>query len=211
MRLRVNLETPGEDVIRSAAEVIRRGGTIVYPTETIYGIGADATNPDAVRKVFAVKKRGDKKPVLVIVHSTDMLNRLVTTIPEAAYALMQEFWPGPLTLVFPASPDIPTEVTQGTGAIGVRIPSSIFCLRLVESCGCPVTSTSANISGQEQPRTIDDLERVLGDGIDLYVDGGTLSPSEPSTVVDVTSSRPFVIREGAIKRSDLIKVSPTII
>ncbi|HXG00866.1 MAG TPA: L-threonylcarbamoyladenylate synthase [Bacteroidota bacterium] len=196
--------------LEEASNVIQGGGVIVYPTETLYGIGADALNATAVQKVLAAKKRKDDKPLLAIVHSREMLCRIAASIPETAERLMEAFWPGPLTLIFVASADVPKELTQSTGTIGVRIPSHRFCLDLAERCGCPITSTSANISGEPVHRTIEEIRQALNEGIDLFVDAGTLPESKPSTVVSVVHDPPRLLREGVIDLDRLRTVLPTI-
>jgi L-threonylcarbamoyladenylate synthase len=206
----VNTEEVEESTLVAAFDVIRTGGVIVYPTETLYGIGADATNAAAVRKVLQVKKRKDTKPILVIVHSVKMLRQLVAEIPASAERLMTEFWPGPLTLVFKASRELPEEVTQGSGTVGVRIPSNAFCLELLRRCNCPLTSTSANISGEPIHRTIGEIKKALDERIDLFIDAGVLPESKPSTVVSVVPENPKLIREGVISFESLRKVVPTI-
>ncbi len=201
---------PDEQVLAAASEVIAGGGVIIYPTETLYGIGADATNAAAVQRVYAVKKRKEEKPVLVLVHSKEMLRRIVAAIPESAKRLMEAFWPGPLTMVFLASEMIPNEITQSTGTVGVRIPSSTFCLKLVERCDCPLTSTSANISGEPVHRTIEQIQAALHEGVNLYIDAGTLPESKPSTVVSVVHDPPKLLREGVIDVAQLREILPHI-
>lgn len=183
---------------------------IIYPTETLYGIGADATNAAAVQRVYAVKKRKDTKPVLVIVHSKEMLRRVVAAMPGSAERLMEAFWPGPLTIVFQASDMIPNELTQSTKTVGVRIPSNTFCLKLVERCDCPLTSTSANISGEPVHRTIEQIQAALQQEVDLYIDAGTLPESKPSTVVSVVHDPPKLLREGVIDVAQLREILPNI-
>lgn len=202
--IRVDREHPDPAVLDLAAAEIRRGGVIVYPTETLYGIGANALDGDAVRRVAAVKGRPDDRPILVILADRRAIPPLVTEIPEDALRLMDAFWPGPLTLVFPAAQGIPPGITAGTGTIGIRIPSSELCLRLVERAGCPVTSTSANLSGAPPLRTAADL----GPGVGLTLDAGELPLSEPSTVVDVSVKPPVLLRAGAVAVSLLRAVTP---
>ena len=208
--LKVNLQYPEKAVLAHAADVIRGGGIIVYPTETLYGIGADASNPAAILRVFKLKKRKDDKPVLVIINYRASLEPLVRRISESADQLIEKFWPGPLTMVFDATFRVPDELTQGGGKIGVRIPSSELCLQLLKECGSPITSTSANVSGGSVPRTISKIEKALGLGVDLYLGGGELPVSKPSTVVDVSGSILRVLREGAIPIKRIQKLIPNI-
>ncbi|MEK9139328.1 MAG: L-threonylcarbamoyladenylate synthase, partial [Bacteroidota bacterium] len=128
--IEVNLSAPDEATLKRAAEIIHRGGLVVYPTETLYGIGADATNPAAVGKVQLAKQRRENKPILVIVHSRELMMQMVDHVPRVAEGLIEKFWPGPLTIVFQAKVGVSEELTQATGTIGIRIPSSELCLRL---------------------------------------------------------------------------------
>lgn len=203
------MDDPG--TLRRAAGIMNAGGVIVYPTETLYGIGAHALNPGAVKRVREVKKRGDGKPILVIVSGAQMVPDLVREVSVEASILMSAFWPGPLTLVFRASAVVPDEITQGTGSVGIRVPSHEFCLALVRECGFPVTSTSANISGEDPPRRVADIKIALNEGVDLFVDGGELPSRLPSTVVDVLSSPPRLVRRGAVPAEALVHVLPHII
>src|SRR5512135_891774 len=149
--LTVDPENPEDRPLVLAAEVVQAGGLIVYPTDTLYGIGANAWNAGAVLRVQHVKQRVEKKPILVLIASLESLHGLTEEISPAAQQLMDTFWPGPLTLVFKASVLLPPDLTSGTGTIGVRLPSSRLCARLLELCGSPLTSTSANLSGEPVP------------------------------------------------------------
>lgn len=200
--LPVDRDHPDDGVLRRVVDVVGSGGLIVYPTETLYGIGADATNPVALRKIPGVKRRTDRKPILVIVDSVEMMMPLVEDIPPVARLLMESLWPGPLTLVFSASKRVAPELTQGTGTIGIRIPSSRLCLRLTYLLGVPLTSTSANISGTESSRAIGGMAGSLN-GIDIFLDAGELPESLPSTIVDVSGAVPRVLRDGAVSVDEL--------
>ncbi|MBX2990004.1 MAG: threonylcarbamoyl-AMP synthase [Bacteroidetes bacterium] len=208
--LSVSYDVPEHEVLDDAATVVLNGGVIVYPTETLYGIGADATNATAIRNVVKAKRRSDERPILVIIHSRDLLKNLVAGIPDFAEQLMQHFWPGPLTLVFKSAHGVPPELTRGSGTIGVRIPSNTFCLELLTRCNRPLTSTSANISGEPVHRTVDEIRLVMTDGIDLYIDAGRLPESKPSTVVSVVGKKPKLLREGVIPFDVLQEVLPAI-
>jgi L-threonylcarbamoyladenylate synthase len=208
--VKVNANRPDQKAMEEAAACIRRGGVIVYPTETLYGIGADAFDGEAVRRVQAVKQREEKKPVLVIIDTEDRLMQLTSEVSEVAGTLIRKFWPGPLTLVFAALPTIPAEITQGTNAIGVRLPSSALCRELVRSAGRPITSTSANLSGQPTPRTVREMQSMLREGVDLFLDAGELPESKPSTVVDVSTNLPRLLRKGAIPTERLVQVVPNL-
>lgn len=198
----------GDDASRAAAveraaRVIASGGLLVYPTETVYGIGADARNADALSRIPVVKGRDEKKPILVLIGSGEAVREFAANVPDVAEVLMRAFWPGPLTLVFRARGDVPELLTAGTGTVGLRYSPNAFCRELIQRSGRPITSTSANRTGERTPATIEEIARQLGEGIDLYVDAGPLGDALPSTVVDVSGPAPRLIREGAIPRSGL--------
>jgi L-threonylcarbamoyladenylate synthase len=194
-----------------AAEVLQAGGVVVYPTETLYGLGVNAWSVKGLARVRAIKQREEARPILVLVHDEQALAGLTDGVPEAARVLMARFWPGPLTIVFPAAAHLPAELTSGRQSIGVRISSSPLCRRLTALCGYPITSTSANISGSPAHNSAVEIERALGPGVDLYLDGGTLTAGLPSTVVDVTGPRPRVVREGAVPVSQILPLLPNIL
>jgi len=206
LRVSVNREQPDPASLVLAAEVIQAGGVIVYPTETLYGIGANALNPQAVTRVHVAKRRDEKKPILVLVPQADAVEDLVSAIGPTARLLMTTFWPGPLTLVFRASMRVPAELIRGGGTIGIRVPSNLLCIKLLQLAECPLTSTSANISGQPSMRSIDEIQKALQSSVDLYLDAGLLPESKPSTVVDVSGNVPVIVREGAITRDAILTV-----
>jgi L-threonylcarbamoyladenylate synthase len=209
--MKVDPQRPDDRAMVLAAEVLQAGGVVVYPTETLYGLGANAWNNAAVRRVLELKRRPAGKPVLVIVPSVESIRGLVANFGPAARALTDNFWPGPLTLVFQASQDVSEELLQGGSTIGVRIPSTPLCRRLTELSGYPITSTSANISGQPVGSGVDDIEAALGPGVDLYLDAGRLPPSLASSIVDVSESPPRLLREGAISFDQLRSVVTDIV
>jgi L-threonylcarbamoyladenylate synthase len=203
--------SPSDRAMVLAAEVLQAGGVVVYPTETLYGLGVNAWSVKGLARVRAIKQREEARPILVLVHDEQALAGLTDGVPEAARVLMARFWPGPMTIVFPAAAHLPAELTSGRQSIGVRISSSPLCRRLTELCGYPITSTSANISGSPAPNSAADIERALGPGVDMYLDGGMLSAGLPSTVVDVTGSRPRVVREGAIPVAEILPLLPNLL
>lgn len=201
--IKVDPMNPEWDAVCTIAHEIIHGKVIVYPTDTIYGIGADACNPDAVERVFAVKKRDPGKPMLILVNSVEMAAQVAETIPEASLPIIEKFWPGPLTLIFRASSCLSSRLTGGTYTVGIRYPLHPFCIKVLEVCRRPITSTSANISGEEPPRSIGEITRIFESIVDLIVDGGDVASLVPSSVVDVTGAVPRLVREGAIRRAVL--------
>jgi L-threonylcarbamoyladenylate synthase len=187
-------------VLHEAASCLWRGGLVVFPTETFYGLGAYAMDRVAVARVFEVKGRPESKPLLVLVDSPKMAESLAAEIPEAARSLMACHWPGPLTLVFRASPRLPTELTAGTGTIGIRMPGHPVALALVRAAGA-VTAPSANLSGEPPPTTAQQALEQLEGRVELILDCGPTAGGLPSTVLDVTVIPPRLIRQGAVALS----------
>ncbi|MGH7260013.1 MAG: L-threonylcarbamoyladenylate synthase [Nitrospiraceae bacterium] len=189
----------GEAVPDDAVNVVRNGGLIAMPTDSFYALGASVFDEAAVRRVCTIKGQREHKPILALIADRAQLAALVARIPPAAEVLMDRFWPGPLTIVFPASPRLPAVLTAGTGTIGVRWPAHSLLQRLLRETG-PLTGTSANRSGAEPARTAQDVEEALGSDVDLIVDGGPSSGPLPSTVVE-TVGTVRVLREGPIRRA----------
>jgi len=199
-RLRIDPVRPAPEALRNAAESLRAGGVVAFPTETFYGLGASARCPAAVRRVFALKGRPESKPVLLLVDSAAMTESVAEVTAEAR-ALMARHWPGALTLVLRARPGVPVEVTAGTGTVGVRLSPHPVARGLVAELGAPVTAPSANPSGLPPPVTADAVIAHFGDDVHLVLDGGTTPGGAPSTVVDLTVSPPRVLRAGAVEVS----------
>jgi L-threonylcarbamoyladenylate synthase len=208
--LTVDPRLPDDRLLGQAAEFVRNGGVIVYPTETIYGIGSSAHSGDAIRRIQSLKRRTVQKPLLLLIRGVDQLPPLVRDVGDDARRLMAAFWPGPLTIILPAAEGLPAELTQGRGTIGIRIPSSPLCLRLIELAGAPLTSTSANLSGEAPLNSIAEMLSVLPEGVDCFLDAGPLHPSPPSSVVDLSGPIPVMVREGAIPADSLAKLLPVL-
>jgi L-threonylcarbamoyladenylate synthase len=191
------------EVIEEAAGAIASGKTVVFPTRCLYGIGADAFDSRAVEKVFVLKQRPQKKPVLVLIRSRQEVSSLAAGVPEAARRLMDAIWPGDLTLVFSARPEVPEILTAGTGKIGIRLPGHPVAAALVEAAGRPITGTSANLANDPGVAMIQNLAPEIADRVDLILDAGALKGGAGSIVVDVTVDPPRILREGTILGSDL--------
>jgi len=189
---------PAPATLGAAAAVLRAGGLVAFPTETFYGLGASALQAAAVRRVFEVKGRPEGKPVLVLVDSVAMVDAVALEVSPRARALMLAHWPGALTLVLRARPDLPGEITAGSGTVGVRLSAHPLARALVSALGEPVTAPSANLSGRPAPTTAVDVLAQFRDRIELVLDGGATAGGEPSTVLDVTVDPPRVIRAGAV-------------
>ena len=186
-----------------AVDALRRGDVIVFPTETLYGLGADALNGEAVEKVFQLKGRDPRNPISVLVADPEMLNALIAEVPPVAQKLMECFWPGPLTLVLPARRGIPKPLRNASDGVGVRISSHPIATQLVKALGRPLTATSANPSGKKPARALHEARSYFAGKIEVFLDGGTLTSKSGSTVVDVTGDTIKFIREGEIGASEL--------
>lgn len=189
--------------LAAALAALKRGEVIVFPTETLYGLGADALNFSAVEKVFQLKGREPDNPFPVLVADQTMLESLVAEIPPLAELLMTRFWPGPLTLVLPARADIPSPLVNRRGGIGVRLSSQPIATELVRLLGHPLTATSANPSGQPGAHTVDEAKKYFAEKISIFVDGGELQSPTGSTVAAIERDKLRIIRAGEISREVL--------
>ena len=194
------------DTFADAVGALKRGEVIVFPTETLYGLGADALNFAAVEKVFQLKGRDPNNPIPVLVADQEMLLKVVANVPPAAIRLMNGFWPGPLTLVLPARQGIPAPLLNGTGGIGVRISSQLIATELVNALGRPLTATSANPSGQTPARTLEEAKKYFAGRIEIFVDSGKLTSKTGSTVAEISGDMIRVIRAGDISKRELQRV-----
>ena len=188
-----------EKVAQRVKTVIQRGGLVAIPTETYYGLGVDPFNSVAVDRLLTVKGREEGKPILVLIGSLSQLSLVAHAVPPAASVLIDAFWPGPLTILFPAHPSLPSNVTAGTGSVGVRFSSCQPLCELLQRIG-PLTGTSANHSGAPPAQTPQAVQKDLRDEVELIIDGGATPGGLPSTVVEVRGT-PRIIREGVIARA----------
>jgi L-threonylcarbamoyladenylate synthase len=184
-------------VIPVAAKIIAQGGVIAFRTDTFYGLGADPFNATAVARIRELKGREENKPILLLLAEASIADRFIADRSEQFEEVARKFWPGPLTIVGRAVADLPAEITAGTGTVGVRVPADSSVRDLVRECGGALTATSANPSGREAARSAKEVLDYFGDGIDLIVDGGGVTATQASTVVDVTSAPMRIIRQGA--------------
>ncbi|MFW5901582.1 MAG: L-threonylcarbamoyladenylate synthase [Thermodesulfobacteriota bacterium] len=199
----VDPKAPDPSVIRGAAEQIRNGGLAVFPTWGLYGIGADIFQPDAVARVFQAKKRPPGQPIAILIPSQTRLNPYVTGISESARKLMEAFWPGGITLVFRASALVPELLTARTGKIGIRVPLHPVAAALVESLAHPITATSANLSGEPGCADVAVLSPEVMAEMAVILDAGLLFGGAGSTVVDVTTHPPAILRQGSVPAADI--------
>ena len=201
---KINSQKPEVEIIKEAAGVIKQGGVIVFPTRCLYGLGADAMNPNAVERIIEIKQRPADNPILVLIHSKKQLEMLVEKIPPAANAIMEAFWPGRVTLVFDARGTLPGLLTAQTGKIGVRLPGHPVAAAMLRQVKGPVTGTSANLSGRPGCNRLSDMDPQITGQVDLVLDAGRLQGGVGSTVVDVTEEPPQILREGQIAASQIM-------
>ncbi len=184
--------------IETAAQVLREGGLVVFPTDTVYGVGAAVDRPDAVARLYVAKGRPLEKPIPVLIADLEQLERLAREVTPEARLLAQHFWPGALTIVVPAQPWLPQEIVRETGTVGLRMPDHPVALAIIRAAGGAVATTSANRSGEREACTVDEAIAALGDVVDLYIDGGRTPGGIPSTVVGFERSGLVVLRRGAL-------------
>jgi L-threonylcarbamoyladenylate synthase len=200
---KIDPKYPDKPLIFEAARIIKSGGLVIFPTRTLYGMGVDALNPVAVNQLFEAKQRPADKPVSVLVKSISAVWSLVDEIPSLAEELMKKFWPGRMTIVFKAGKRVPSTLTANTGKIGIRVPEHPVAVKLVNALDFPVTGTSANFSGHPGAYQVADLPAELSQQVGLILDAGQLNGGVGSTVVDVTTSPPTILREGAVSQRDV--------
>ena len=192
-----------KDITRQAADILRAGDLVAYPTETVYGLGANGLDPQAVEKVYKVKKRPSTKPLLLAVSGRAMVNDVAAHVPDAAEILMKEFWPGPLSIVLRRKSSVPAVVAADGPTIGVRCPDHPVPQKLVQTLGSPITSPSANLSGKPSCTTAQQVLKDLQDQIAGIIDAGRCEGGIESTVVQVTSESFQVLRPGAVTRQQI--------
>jgi L-threonylcarbamoyladenylate synthase len=202
-RVFVDPEAPQRDALQEAAKWIRMGGLVALPTDTLYGLAADPFRADAVARVFTVKGRAEGRALPLIAADADQIAARLSPLSPVAERLAAKFWPGPLTLLIPAPAALARDVTGGTGRVAVRVPAHDIARAICRAADRPITATSANRSGQ--PATADpaEVERALGEDIDLLIDTGPTRGGAPSTIVDVTGAAPRLVRAGAVSWEDI--------
>ncbi len=192
-----------------AAHLLRQGRLVAFPTETVYGLGADASNPDAVRRIFQAKGRPADHPLIVHIPSIDSLNDWALTVPDAVHQLAARFWPGPLAMILNKRPEVPLVVTGGQDTVGLRMPDHPVALRLLRAFGSGIAAPSANRFCRISPTQAAHVEEELGDAVDLILDGGACQVGVESTIVDLSGNRPKLLRPGHITRLEIEAVLET--
>ncbi len=193
--------------LKEAASLLRTGGLVAFPTETVYGLGADAMNPEAAEKIYAAKGRPSDNPLIVHIAKEEELGKLTDAVPDAARKLMQHFWPGPLTMIFRKREDVPYKTTGGLDTVAVRMPDHPVALALICESGCPIAAPSANLSGRPSPTEWEHVYQDLNGAVDMIVKGGPCRVGIESTVLDMTGEVPMVLRPGILTPEQISKVT----
>ena len=196
--VKIDKEQIDDEKLMEAAEILRAGGLVAFPTETVYGLGANALNEEAAKKIYAAKGRPSDNPLIAHISKPEELAPLVKEVPEAGKKLMEAYWPGPLTMIFPKSDIVPYGTTGGLDTVAIRMPSDPIANRMIALAGIPIAAPSANTSGRPSPTTAQHVEEDLGDAIDMIIDGGQVNIGLESTIVDFTEDIPVVLRPGYI-------------
>lgn len=200
----INPNRPQPDIIDAAAAVIKKNGVVIMPTYGLYGLGGDAFQTSAVKRIFKIKNRILEKPLLVLISHQGMLQHIVTDIPPMATHLMDAFWPGRVTLVMKGCKGLPDELYSNTGKVGVRMVAHPVAAALVKAVGRPITGTSANLSGSCGCSDIRAIENEVAASVDMVLDAGTLTGGPGSSVIDVTGKTPVILRQGCVTTSAIM-------
>jgi len=193
-----------EEQVKKGVGILKRGGVVAFPTDTVYGLGADAFNPEAVERIYLVKKRPRHLPLPLLIGDMKQLAVVAEPLTEVALFLAQRFWPGGLTLVLPKAGGLPA--CLGGAGVAVRLPAHPVCQALIRGVGSPITGTSANISGKPSALTAGEVREQLGNGVDLVIDGGRCPGGVESTVVDLSGEKPAILRRGIISEEEIDRV-----
>jgi len=208
--VKVNKENPEKETIKEAAKIIKEGGTVAFPTETVYGLGANCFDEGAIDKIFLAKGRPQDNPLILHVSNVEQVYTLVESVSERAKMLMERFWPGPLTLIFNKSEKVSKKVTGGLSTVAIRMPNHKVALSLIEESGVPIAAPSANLSGRPSPTEASHVIEDLFGKIDMIIDGGRVNIGVESTVLDISVEIPTILRPGRVTIEDLLQVFPKV-
>lgn len=193
-------------MIEKAGELIKQGKIVIFPTETVYGIGTNGLDENAVRKLYEVKKRPLNKPISLLVSNMEMVNLIAKDITETEYKIMKNFFPGPLTIILKKKKNVPDIVTAGQDTVGVRMPRGDVARKLVELSGVPIAAPSANISGEPSGTNLQEIMKHFKGKVDYCIDGGNSELGLASTIVQVIGDRPMILRQGSITLEQINKI-----
>ena len=192
--------------LKEVAEIIKNGGMVVFPTETVYGIGVNALSEDLVKRLYKVKNRPLDKAISLLVSNIEMIEQVAKDISDVEYGLIKEFFPGPLTIILSKKDIVPDIVTAGCSTVGVRIPENEIALKLIEYAGVPIAAPSANISGNPSGTQLNNIMEEFKENVDYYIDGGKSKIGTASTIVQVIEGMPHILREGLITKEEIEEV-----
>lgn len=209
--LNIDKDNIDEDLIGQAADILKRGGIVAFPTETVYGLGANGLDEEAVKKIYKAKGRPSDNPLILHISSKEELSPLVKEIPHKAKACMERFWPGPLTLVFKKSDIIPDIITGGLDTVAIRMPDHPIAKKLISKSGLPIAAPSANLSGKPSPTKANHVIEDMMGKIDMILDGGDTGLGLESTVLDLSTEVPTILRPGGVTLEDLKVIIPNVI
>lgn len=200
----LNLEkNPKYINLKEPAQIIQEGGIVIFPTETVYGIGVNGLNETAIKKLYEVKQRPTNKPISLLVNSIEMIEKVAKDITEIEYDLIKRFLPGPLTIVLKKKDIVPDIVTAGFDTIGIRMPENEIALKLIEYAGVPIATPSANISGRPSGTNLKEIMKDFNDKVDYFIDGGISKIGIASTIVQVVNDNPYILRKGKISEEQI--------
>lgn len=208
--IRIDKEQIDYNLLEEAVSVIKDGGVVAFPTETVYGLGANGLDVKAVEKIFSAKGRPQDNPLILHIYSIDQIKELVEGIPDIAKACIEEFWPGPLTILFKKSKKVPEIITAGLDTVAIRMPENKIALELIRLSNTPIAAPSANISGRPSPTSAKHVIEDLFGKVDMIIDGGDTGIGLESTVLDLSGDTPMILRPGGITEEDLRKIIPNI-
>ena len=193
------------DKLKEISKIIKNGGIVVFPTETVYGIGTNGLNKDAISRLYDVKQRPKTKPISLLVSSIDMVEKVACDITNMEYKLMEKFFPGPLTIILKKKSIVPDNLTNNTDTVGIRMPDNIIAKKLIEYANVPIATPSTNISGRPSGTNIDTIINDFKDKVDYYIDGGESKLGIGSTIVKIENGYPVILRDGSISKKQILE------
>lgn len=193
------------DKLKETSQIIKKGGIVVFPTETVYGIGTNGLNKEAISRLYEVKQRPTNKPISLLVSSIDMAEMVAKDITDMEYKLMEKFFPGPLTIILKKKNIVPDNLTNNTDTVGIRMPDNIIAKKLIEYANVPIATPSANISGKPSGTNIENIMEDFKDKVDYYIDGGQSKLGIGSTIVKIENDYPLILREGSISKEQIFE------
>ena len=194
------------DKLKEPAQIIKKGGIVIFPTETVYGIGTNGLDENAIKKLYEVKQRPINKPISLLVNNIEMVEKIAKNITEVEYKLMERFFPGPLTIILEKRDIVPDILTSNTNTVGIRMPSGEIAKKLIGFAGVPIATSSSNISGKPSGINIADIKKDFEGKVDCFIDNGESELGIPSTVIRIIDNIPHILRQGAISEEEIRKV-----